>query len=326
MTESKWAAAVMAMLVCTLPAITAQCLAQGFPSRAIRVVVPIGTGGTMDLASRVIGKMLGENVGQPVVIDNRAGAGGIIGTELVARAPADGYTLLLAGTPQLAINPALYAKLPYDPIKDFAYITLAVTGPLFLTVNAALPVHSVKDLIAYARSNPGLPYGSAGNGNVHHLGMELFKMLAGVQMTHIPYKGASPMVPAIISGDIKAMFIALPAVSPFVKTGKLRMLAVSEAKRSPRMPDVPTVAEAGVPGYEITTEMGFVAPAGTPRDVVEKLNREIIKVLRTPEIAQQLVPLAIDPVGSTPEQYAETIGPNIEKYRKLVMISGARVD
>jgi tripartite-type tricarboxylate transporter receptor subunit TctC len=315
-----------AVLAGALLALASQCAAQGFPSRPIRFVVPFGTGGSPDVIARVIGKKLGENLGQQVVVDNRPGASGIIAAELVARAAPDGHTLFVCSIHHLAINPALFAKLPYDPIRDFAPVTLAVTTPLFLTASAALPVGSVMELVGYAKSNPGLPFGSSGNGSQHHLGMELFKLMTGVDMTHIPYKGVAQSVPAILSGDIALMLVALPSVLPHVKTGKVRLLAVAEAKRSPLMPDVPTIAEAGVPGYEISPEIGFVAPSGTPKDVIAKLNREIVKVLTTPEIVQQLVPLGIEPVGSTPEHYAETIRRNREKYGKLVKLSGARVD
>jgi tripartite-type tricarboxylate transporter receptor subunit TctC len=253
------------------------------------------------------------------------GAGGIIATEFVAKSAADGYTLLICGSPQLAINPAMYRKLPYDPIRDFAPVTLAVTGPLFLVVNAALPVSSVRDLIEYSKSNRVL-YGSGGSGSVHHLGMELFKSLAAVDMTHVPYKGVTQTVPAIIAGEITAMLVALPAATPHLKAGKIRILAVSERERTPLMPDLPTISEAGVAEYDITTEMGFVVPAGTPKDIIERLNTEILKALATREVAVQLVRLGINPVGSTPEYFAGKIRSNMEKYAKLVQISGAKVD
>ena len=315
-----------AALLLTAFALASQCAAQGFPSRSIRFVVPYGTAASPDVLARLIGKKLSESVGQPVIVDNRPGSSGIMAAEIVAKAPADGYTLFVSSVPHLAINLALYPKLPYDPLKDFAPVTLAVTTPLFLTVSAALPVRSLKDLIAYAKANPGLPYGSASNGSQHHLGMELLKVLAGIDLTHIPYKGAFQTVPAILSGDIALMLVALPAVLPHVRTGKLHIIAVAEATRSPLMPEVPTIAESGFPGYEISPEIGFVAPAGTPKEVIEKLNREIVKILNMPEIARQLIAMGINPVGSTPEQYAETLRPNIEKYAKLVKISGAKVD
>jgi tripartite-type tricarboxylate transporter receptor subunit TctC len=298
---------------------------QAYPARQLNIVVPIGTGGAPDVVARLVGAKLSENVGQPVVVVNRVGAGGIIAAESVAKSAPDGYTLLICGSPQLAINPAMYKKIPYDPIRDFAPVTLAVTGPLFLIVNAALPVNSVKDLIGYAKTNRVL-YGSGGSGSVHHLGMELFRSLAGVEMEHVPYKGVTQTVPAIIAGEITAMLVALPSATPHIKAGKVRILAVSEIERTPLMPDLPTIAESGLAGYDITTEMGFVVPAGTPRDVIEKLNREILAALRAPDIAQQLVRLGINPVGSTPEYFATKIRSNMDKYAKLVKLSGARVE
>ena len=303
-----------------------RCAAQGFPSRPINVIVPYGPGGSPDVVPRVIGKKLGEDLGWQIVISNRPGADGVIACELVAKAPADGYTLLVAGTSQLALNPALYPKLPYDPIKDFAPVTLAVGTPLFLAVNATRPVHSVKELIGYAKANPGLHFGSSGNGSVHQLGMELFKMMAGVNLTHVPYKGVAQSVPAILSGDIAVMLVALPSVLPHIKSGKVRLLAVAGGKRSGLMPNLPTIAEGGLPGYEMTTEIGFLSPFGTPKDVVEKLNRAIVSVLKTPEVARQLVSMGIDPIGSSPEEYGATLRPNLEKYGRLIRETGAGID
>jgi tripartite-type tricarboxylate transporter receptor subunit TctC len=315
------AAVVAALLSFTLGA----AQAQGYPARQISIVVPIGTGGTPDVVARLVAGKMAETIGQPVVVLNRVGAGGIIATELVAKAAPDGYTLLLSGAPQLAINPAMYKKVPYDPIKDFAPVTLAVTGPLFLVVNAAVPVRSVKELIDYAKNNRVL-YASGGAGSVHHLGMEMLRSLAGVEMTHVPYKGVVQTIPAILAGEITTMLVALPAAQPHLKSGKLRMLAVSEAERTPLMPDVPTIAESGVPGYDITTEMGFVAPAGTPKEVIDKLNREIVAALRSPDVGPQLTRLGINPAGTSPEQYANKIRADLEKYARLVKLSGAQAD
>lgn len=318
--------AVLATFVCAPLWIPIECAAQGFPSRPIRFVVPYGTGGVPDVMARVIGQKLGGKDGWHVMVDNRPGAGGIIAAEIVAKAPADGYTLFVADTGHLAINPSLYPKLPYDSLRDFTPVTLATSAPYFLAISSGLPVHSVTELIAYARSHPGLPYGSSGNGSAHHLGMELFKLLTGVNMTHVPYKGVAQSVPAVISGDVAVILSALPGIAPHVKTGKVRVLAVARGKRTPLMPDMPTIAESGVPGYEIETGVGFLAPAGTPAEVVAKLNSEIVKVLRTPEVVQHLAVLGIDAVGTSPEQYAETIRAWIQKYSKLVKDVGAQVD
>jgi len=300
--------------------------AQTFPSKTIHFVVPYGSGGSPDVMSRVLAQKLSENIGQPVVVDNRPGAGGIIAAEAVAKAAADGYTLFIADTGHVAINPSLYAKLPYDPIKDFTPVTLAVTTPLFLAATATLPIQTVKQLIDYANSKPGLPYGSSGNGSPHHLGVELFKLLTGVKMTHVPYKGVAQSVPALVAGDVAVLFAALPSLSPHVRSGKVRLLAVGTAARTPLMPEVPTLAESGAPGFEIDADIGFLAPAGTPREVVQKLNSEILKVLHAPDVKQRLAGLGIDVAGSSPERYAEAIRAKIQRYGKLVKDAGARVD
>ena len=301
------------------------CFAQAYPSKPLRFVVPYGAGGGPDVIARVVGRKLAENIGQQVIVDNRPGGGGIIATEHVAKSPADGYTILVGDTGPLGINPNLFPKLPYDPVKDFAPVTIAITSPLFMVANASLPIQSVAQLIEYARAKPGLPFGSTGNGSAHHLGMELFKLMTKVDMTHIPYKGVAQSVPAVLAGDITVVFAALPSVLPHVKTGKLRLLGVATGTRTQFMPDVPSIAET-VPGYEITIDVGFLVPAGTPNEIVEKLHAEIVRVLRTPEIVQHLTTLGIIPVGSSPQQYAETIRADLSKFRKLVKESGARVD
>jgi len=303
-----------------------QACAQSFPSRAIHFVVPYGSGGSPDVMSRILAQKLGENVGQPVVVDNRPGASGIIAAEVVVKAAPDGYTLFIADTGHVAINPALRSKLPYDPVRDFTPITLAVSTPLFLAATATLPIYTVKDLIAYAKSKPGQPYGSSGNGSPHHLAVELFKLLTGVNMTHVPYKGVAQSVPALVAGDVTVLFAALPSLSPHVKSGRVRLLAVGTANRTPIKPEVPTLAESGAPGFEIDADIGFLAPAGTPQEIVLKLNAEILKVLRMPEVKQRLATLGIDVMGTTPEQYAEAIRAKIQKYAKLVKDAGLHVD
>ncbi len=326
MSESKRFTVVLAAVLCGLFSIAPECAAQGFPSRSIRLVVPYGAGGSPDVLARVLGQRLGENIGQQVVVDNRPGAGGIIAAEIVAKSPADGYTLFIADTGHVAINPSLYPKLPYDPLRDFTPVTLAVSTPLFMAVNAALHIDTVKQLIDYARAKPGVLYGSSGNGSSHHLGIELFRLLTGVNLVHVPYKGVAQSVPAVITGDVAVIFAALPSLAPHVKTGKIRLIAVGTAKRTPIMPDVPTIAESGAPGFEIDADIGFLAPIGTSREVVAKLNAEIVRVLGTPDITQRLAGLGIETVGTSPEQYADAIRAKILKYGKLVKDSGARVD
>jgi len=311
--------------VFALSALCARSNAQSYPSRPIRFVVPYGAGGGPDVIARLVGRKLGENMGQPVVVDNRPGGAGIIATEHVARSPADGYTILVGDTGPLCINPNLFAKLPYDPVKDFAPVTLSNTAPLFMVVNANQPIQSVAQLIEYARARPGLPFGSTGNGSMHHLGMELFKLMTKVDMTHIPYKGVAQSVPAVLAGDIAVVFAALPSVLPHVKSGKVRLIGVATGTRTKFMPEVPSIAET-LPGYSLTLDSGFLAPAGTPNEIVEKLHDEIVKVLGAPDIVQQLMNLGLIPIGSSPQQYAETIRTDLSKFAKLVKESGARVD
>jgi len=318
-------ASVTTLLVAGLLGI-GQALGQSFPSQTIRFVVPYGSGGSPDVMSRIIARKLAENIGQAVVVDNKPGASGIIAAEIAAKAAPDGYTLFIADTGHVAINPALRPKLPYDPVRDFTPVTLAVSTPLFLAATTKLPIHTVNELIAYAKANPGQPYGSSGNGSPHHLAVELLKLLTGVNLMHIPYKGVAQSVPALVSGEVTVIFAALPSLAPHIKSGKVRLLAVGTAQRTPIMPDVPTLAESGAPGFEIDADIGFLAPAGTPKDVVLKLNSEILKVLHDPEIKQRLVSLGIEATGTTPEQYAEAIRVKIQKYAKLVKDAGVRVD
>ena len=326
MTESKRLTAALATFACMLLAIATQCAAQNFPSRPIRFIVPFAGGGSPDVLARVVGKKVGESLGQPVLVENRPGASGIIAADLVAKAPADGYTVFVSSVPHLAINPHMFPKLPYDPLKDFAPISIGVTTQLFLVVNASLPVRSITEFLDYAKAHPGLTYGTPGTGSQHHLAMELFKQQAGINLVHVPYKGVAQATLALLAGEIDVVLTSFPPVGPHVKTGRLRLLATAEGRRYSRMPELPTIAEAGLPGYEISTEIGFVAPTGTPRPVIEKLSSEIVKALKTPEIAQQLITLGMDPVGSTPEQYGESMRANYEKYGKMVKISGARAD
>ena len=324
--ESKRLVLVLATFVCTLLAVATQCAAQSFPTRPIRFIVPFAGGGSPDVLARVVGKKIGESLGQPVLVENRPGASGIIAAETVARAPADGHTIFVSSVPHLAINPHLFAKLSYDPLKDFAPISIGVTTQLFIVVNASLPVRSIQEFLTYAKAKPGLTYGTPGTGSQHHLAMELFKQQAGINLVHVPYKGVAQSTMALLAGEIDVILTSFPTVAQHVKAGKLRLLAIAEGKRYSRMPELPTIAEAGLPGYQISTEIGFVAPTGTPKAVIERLNSEIVKALKTPEIAQQLITLGMDPVGSTPEQYTESIRANYEIYGRMVKISGARAD
>ncbi len=301
--------------------------AQGYPSKPVRMVVPFPPGGTTDILARAVGQKLSEAWGQQVVIDNRPGAGGNIGTDIVAKAPADGYTLLMGTVGTHAINASLYAKLPFDPIKDFAPVALVASVPNVLVVNATIPATSVKELIALAKSKPGqLNFASSGNGTSIHLSGELFKSMTGTSILHIPYKGSSPALTDLIGGQTNMMFDNLPSSMGHIKSGKLRALAVTSAKRSPALPDVPTIAEAGVAGYEASSWFGVLAPAGTPKEIVAKINADIVKALGVPEIKERLSSQGAEPVGNTPEQFAAYIGTELVKWAKVVKDSGAKIE
>ncbi len=319
-------AAAAAAAACTLlPGLAA---AQGaFPSKTITIIVPFAAGGTTDILARVVAQGMGAELGQPVVVDNRAGAGGNIGGQLAARAPADGYTLFMGTVGTHAINAALYKKMPFDPIKDFAPLTRVANVPNLLVANPAQPFKTVQELIAYAKANPGkINFGSSGSGSSIHLSGELFKSMAKVDMQHVPYKGSAPAVTDLLGNQIAIMFDNMPSAIQHVRSGKLRAIAVTTAKRSPELPDVPTIAEAGVPGYEATSWFGMFAPAGTPAPVVAKLNATIVKVLAQPDIKKKLAEQGAEAAGETPEQFAAFIQKESVKWGKVVKESGASVD
>ena len=298
-----------------------------YPTKPIRLVVPFPPGGATDILARDVAQKLTEAWGQAVVVDNRPGAGANIGTELVAKAPPDGYTLLMGTVGTHAINPSLYAKLPYDHIKDFAPVILVAGVPNVLVVNPALPVNSVAELIAYAKANPGkLNFASSGSGTSIHLSGELFKVMAGVQMIHIPYKGSAPAVQDLIGGQVQLMFDNLPPSLPQIKAGKLRALAVTSTTRAPALPDVPTMAEAGLPGFEASSWFGILAPAGTPPAIVAKLNAEIAQWLATPEAKEKLAKQGASAAGGSPDDFARHIAAETAKWAKVVKDSGAKVD
>jgi len=299
-----------------------------YPSKPIRFVVPFPPGGPLDITGRAIAQKLAESWGQPVVVDNRPGAGGGIGAELVARSPGDGYTLLMGAVSTHAINPSLYAKIPYDPQKDFVPVALVAQVPNILVVNPTLPVHSVKELIDYARAKPGaLSFGSGSTGSTGHLAGELFKTMAGVDMVHIPYKGGAPAMQDLLAGQTQLMFDNLANALPQVKAGKLRALAVTTSKRAPAVPDLPTVAESGLPGFDLTTWFGVFVPAGTPPETVAKLNAEIVKALGSKDLADRLAGMgAVPPENNTPESFAAFVRAEAGKYARVVKSSGARVD
>ncbi|MGZ5171332.1 MAG: Bug family tripartite tricarboxylate transporter substrate binding protein [Burkholderiales bacterium] len=293
--------------------------AQAYPTRPIRIVVAYTPAGATDILARVIGQKMNEAWGQPVIIENRPGANGNIGTEYAAKAAPDGHTFLMTTAGPHGINPSLYRKLGYDAVKDFTAVSLVALVPNILVVSNALPVKNVKELIAYAKANPGkLSYGSPGAGSTAHLSMELFKSMTGTNLVHVPYKGSAGVLTDVMGGQIAATMDNMPAYLPQVKAGKIRALAVTPNKRSPAAPDIPTVAEAGVPGYNSSAWFGLVAPAATPKDVVTKLSVETARILQLPDVKSRLSELGAEPIGSTPEQFSAHIKAEIAKWAKVI--------
>jgi tripartite-type tricarboxylate transporter receptor subunit TctC len=301
--------------------------ADDYPSHPIRIVVPFAAGGTSDLVTRILGQALGTALKVAVVVDNRPGAGGNIGSDLVAHAAPDGYTLLMGTVATHGINATLYKKMPFDPVEDFAPISLVASTPSVLEVNPSLPVKSVQDLIDYAKANPGkLYFGSAGNGSSHHLAGELFDSMAGVTMTHVPYRGTAAAVTDTIAGQVQVIFDTLPSAMPFVKSGQLRAIAVTSSRRDPALPNLPTLAESGLPGYEVGSWYGLLAPAGTPPAVVEKISKLVAQLVRRPDIKQKLLEQGATPVGDTPAEFTAHIASELKKWAPVVRASGAQVD
>jgi tripartite-type tricarboxylate transporter receptor subunit TctC len=300
--------------------------AQSYPTKPIRLIVPFGPGGGTDLIARTLSQRLTEALGQSVVVDNRAGAGGVIGADLVAKAVPDGYTLVMGTPGPLTINPALTARMPYT-LADFTPIALTTISPFMLVVNPAVPAKSVKELIALAHSKPNsLNFGSAGNGSVAHLAAEQFKALAGVQITHVPYKGGGQSLVDLLGGQIQMVIDNLPTVLPQVRLGKLRGLAVGTRKRSALVPEYPTMVEAGVPGYEATTASGMLAPARTPRAIVVRLNHELNVIVRNPEIKERFFSQGLEVAGGTPEDYARHLDEELKLNARIVKLAGIRIE
>jgi tripartite-type tricarboxylate transporter receptor subunit TctC len=321
----------LVLLTAVITAIAAPfTFAQGaanYPTKPVRLVVPFPAGGTTDILARAVAQKLSEAWGQQVIVDNRPGAGGNIGSDLVAKSKPDGYTLLMGTVGTHAINPSLYKNMPYDHVKDFVPVILVAGVPNVLVVNPSLPVHSVPELIAYAKANPGkLNFASSGNGTSIHLSGELFKAMTGVEMTHVPYKGSAPALTDLIGGQVQLMFDNLPSSLPFIKAGKLRALAVTSGARAAALPDRPTLAESGLPGFEASSWFGVLAPTGTPRDIVAKLNGAIAGWLASPEAKEKLLAQGAIAAGGTPEDFARHIGAETSKWAKVVKASGAHID
>ena len=324
MTRTTLAMHIVAGAALALPA--SHACAQTYPAKAIRIVVPLAAGGPGDVLARAVGQKLSEAVGQPVVVDNRVGANTNIGNEAVAKSAPDGYTLLMAAS-TLTINPSLYASVPYDAVKSFAPVTLVATTPLVVVVHPSLPVKSMKELIALAKSKPGqMLYGSAGNGSVLHLAGEMLNTLAHVKIVHVPYKGVTNAFSDLLGGQISLMFPGAPIALPQVQAGKLRALAVTGDKRSAAVPELPTVAETGLPGYEVSVWYGVLAPAGTPSAVINRLYGELVKIVQSPDVAARFAALGAEPLHNTPEQFAAFLKSDLVKWTKVVRDSGAKVD
>lgn len=296
-----------------------------FPSKPIRIIVSSPSGGSPDILARLVGQKLGDGMNQQVVIDNRAGAGGTIGASIAARAPADGYTLLVGHIGTFGVNSTLYPKLPYDPLKDFQGISLFAKVPNMLAINPALPVKSVKELVALAKTRPGaLNYGSAGNGSAAHLLVEYFKLLTKADIQHVPYRGTAPAMTDLIAGQVSMTITGLPPLLPQVRSGKLRALAVSTAIRVRQVPEVPTMIESGVAGYDVSQWFGLMAPAATPRDIIMRLHAEIIKAVQRPDLRERFEAEATDPETNTPEQFQAFVASEIARWAPVVKASGAR--
>jgi tripartite-type tricarboxylate transporter receptor subunit TctC len=302
-------------------------MAQVYPSKPIRLIIPFAAGGGNDNVARLVGKSLSDSLGQPLVIDNRPGAGGVLGGELAAKAAPDGYTLFLGGVGSHAVNPNLNANLPYDPIRDFAPVVLLASAPLVLVVHPSVPADSFRAFVALARASPGrLNYASNGNGSSSHLAAVMFDSMTGADMVHVPYKGLSPALTDLLSGRVQLMFSSVVAILPHIRAGKLRGLAVTGAKRMPSMPELPTIAESGLPGFEASSWYGVLAPAGTPREIVVKLNAEFVKALAQPEVRTSLLADGAEPIGGTPEQFAAYIGSEKERLGKLIREAKIRLE
>jgi tripartite-type tricarboxylate transporter receptor subunit TctC len=312
------------LLVCLPLAAAAQ--ASDFPNKAIRLVVPFPPGGATDAAARLVAVKMSEHWGQPVLVDNRAGAGGNVGSDLVAKAPADGYTLVMGVTGSHAINTSLYSKMPYDPVTDFVAISQVAVVPNVLVVHPSVPAKNLAELVALAKKEPGkLNYASLGNGTAAHLGMEMLKSEAGVDITHVPYKGSAPAVSDLLAGQVQMMVDGLPSALPHIKAGKLRAIALTSLRRAPSLPDLPTISES-YPGFYADAWSGLFAPKGTPQPVVDKLSAEVQRILKLPDVREKLAALGAEPVGSTQAEFTAHVKREIDKWAKVVKTSGAKVD
>ena len=330
MKMSKTEYALVASAICAamvaVPGATAAQTADAYPVKPIRFILPFPPGGGTDILGRLIASRMGGLLGQPVVVENRGGAGGNVGAEAAAKSAADGYTIVLVA-PSLAISPSLYSKLAYDPVRDFAPISLVATVPNVMVTNPAVPAKTLAEFIALAKTRPGgMNFGSGGSGTSNHLAGELFNIVAGVRLVHVPYKGVNLAMNDVLAGQIQLVVIGIPAAGPHIKAGRLRALAVIDSKRAAALPDVPTVAEAGLPNFEVTTWYGVLAPAGTPRTIITRLNSELVKIMHAPDLDAKLAAMATEPVTSTPEEFGALIRREIDKWSKVVRQAGLKAD
>ncbi len=316
---------LLTLITAALLTVIAPVAAQEYPSKPVRLVVPFTPGGTTDILGRLVAQKLSEAFGRQVIVDNRPGAGGTIGSDIVAKSPPDGYTLIMGHIGTFGVNPTLYPKLPYDAVKDFQPITLFAMIPNLMSVNPSLPAKSVKEVVALARAKPGaLNYGSGGNGSAAHLATEYFKLMTKTDIVHIPYKGTAPAITDLLAGNISMIITGVPAQLGHIKSGRLRALGVASAKRLPLFPELPTIAEAGVKGYEATQWYGVLAPANTPRPVVAKLNVTLVKALQGADVKERLAAEAGEPVGNSPEEFLAYIQKEIARWAPVIRASGAK--
>jgi tripartite-type tricarboxylate transporter receptor subunit TctC len=326
----KYAVALRALLAVTVAAglaVPVATLAQAYPNKTVRLITPFPPGGTTDLLARIVAQKLSDAWKVQVIVDNRGGGGGTVGLEAAARSAPDGYTIVIAHIGPLSMAPALYSKLPYDTVRDFAPITQIATVPNGLVVHPSLPVKAARDLVAIARSKPQeILYGSAGNGSLAHLAVANFELLAKVQLTHIPYKGGGPAMIDLIAGATLMTITGMPGLMPSVRVNKIRLLGVGESKRLAIMPDVPTIAESGVPGYHVTQWQGILAPANTPRDIIARLHGEIVKAMHRADVKKLLATDGVEPVGNSPEEFGAYIKAEIAHWAPVIKAAGAKVD
>ena len=315
------------LLAIAIAAVATGALGQPYPSKPVKLVAPSTPGDAPDVIARLVADKLSIALGQQVVVENRPGAGGVVGSDYVAKAAPDGYTLIMGNAGSHGINAAVYSKLPYDIQRDFAPVSQVAVAPNVIVINPSLPASTVAEFIAYAKANPGkLSYASGGNGSSAHMSMELFKSMSGIDIQHVPYKGSSPALTDVVSGQVVAFIGNMPPTVPLIKAGKLRALAVTTTSRSALMPELPTIAEAGLPGFETVAWFGVLAPAGTPPDVVNKLSAEIARIAKSPEIRDKLVAMGAEPVGSTPEEFRAVIDRDIAKWKPLAQKVNIKID